>query len=481
MKKFHAFFLFCFLAIAGVTQSLTEVYVPQFIQGLNGTNITRVPFAYRVTLSGLTPNASYRYINNVVITGDLPTVNGSGNAIYAAGAGAFVRSSGPNINTANNFGTFTTDATGNYTGWFITEPSGNARFTPGNQVFFRISLNDGGVGTTVVTRLTTTSSATVIDFGASGANTGTGIRLTANNRFTASNFVMLYSNESGIGRPITGTFVESDGSPNTVANSYVDFYGNNVDGVGQTWGAIVPNILPDGIQRIQELSLTTGNPTAVITSADGVYPTTPVGTVDTKNPGGGTIELVIDGSVIILPVQLISFSAVPTGNHVMFNWKTASEIHTSRFEIEQSTNGRDFTTLATIAAAGNSTVEKSYSYTGSLNVATTYYRLKMIDTDGKFTTSSILKLITSKNGFALGNVYPVPAKNTVTIEWNSNRAGTTSIVVADISGRTIRNANVQAAEGFNQFILDVQSLPAGQYFIRLKNEMNQVQTTIIRQ
>lgn len=186
-------------------------------------------------------------------------------------------------------------------------------------------------------------------------------------------------------------------------------------------------------------------------------------------------------SAVILPVQLLSFTASAKNTSIVFNWKTVTETNTSHFEIEQSTDGNNFTIVATVAAAGNSAVEKSYSYTGSLNNTTTYYRLKMIDADGKFTISSIVKIATSKNGFSLGNVYPVPAKNNVTIEWNSNHTGTTSITVTDVSGRTIRSANVQAVQGFNQFVLDVQSLNAGQYFIRLKNDMNQVQTIITKQ
>ncbi len=65
MKKIYVFILLVIIASATNAQTLTEVLVPQYIQGLNGTNATRVPFAYRLTLSGLAASTTYRYINSM--------------------------------------------------------------------------------------------------------------------------------------------------------------------------------------------------------------------------------------------------------------------------------------------------------------------------------------------------------------------------------------------------------------------------------
>ncbi len=184
---------------------------------------------------------------------------------------------------------------------------------------------------------------------------------------------------------------------------------------------------------------------------------------------------------VVLPLQLLSFSASPKESTVAFNWKTANEHNTRHFEIEQSFDGTTFKSIATVAAAGNSTSEKSYGYASSLNAATTFYRLKMVDMDGKSNTSSVVKVAPSKTGFLLGNVYPIPAKSKVTVEWNSRVAGATTLTLTDISGRTIKTFNLQSAQGFNQYNLDVNALTSGQYFLRLKNDVNQVQTIITKQ
>ncbi len=196
---------------ARLAPTLTEVAMPQFIQGIasGSSNTKRLPFAYCVTISNLTANATYRYYNQAVVSGDSLTTAGAGNCILANASGNFTRTTSPGLSTAGSYGTFTTDANGSYTGWFVMEPTGNTRFTAGNQVFMRILLNDGADGTVTATRLTTPAAATVLAFNTSGANTGTGIR--GNSSATDKNFVLLYDNVAGTGRPLAGTIVESDG------------------------------------------------------------------------------------------------------------------------------------------------------------------------------------------------------------------------------------------------------------------------------
>lgn len=289
-KSFSTTLLFATLAVAAnfaPAQTLTDVIVPQYIQGLNGTNSTRVPFAFRATLSGLTPGATYRYFNQVVISTDAATVSGAGNVIFVNQSGSFFRSSGPAMGTAGNYHEFVADLGGNFTGWFVTEPSGNARFTPGNQVYFRVMLNNGAGGTSVAARVTTTDFATVINFGATAAD-GTGIHSTSS-PLTAKDFVLLYDNDAGTGRPIAATFVEADGSANTTANSYVLFYDSAVNEVGTAWGTIIPNTLPSGIRRMEHRSLVDGSLLNAYVDLDGAWPST----ANTVNASGGATPILI--------------------------------------------------------------------------------------------------------------------------------------------------------------------------------------------
>ena len=105
-------------------QSMRPVVFPLSMEGMNGTNANRLPFVFRARLAGLRPGSVYRYINLVVTSADPATTNGAGNCIFVPPDGDFVRTSNPGLSTAGAFGELTTDASGEYEGWFVTEPTG---------------------------------------------------------------------------------------------------------------------------------------------------------------------------------------------------------------------------------------------------------------------------------------------------------------------------------------------------------------------
>ncbi|MBL7772030.1 MAG: hypothetical protein JNM95_04100 [Chitinophagaceae bacterium] len=264
--------------------TITEDILPQYIQGVNGTNTNRLPFAYRATISNLIPNATYHYYNAVVNSADAANSNGAGIAIIPNASG-FTRISSNSLNTAGGYGTFNSDASGNYTGWFVLDPSANARFTPGTNINMRIMLNDGQGGTTVLSRVTTTNTVKVINLvAAAGPNNGTGLR--GNSNATAKNFVLAYDNATGTGRPLSATYVESDG---TLATSFAAFYGTNVEGVSGAYGLVIPNDNANGVQRLEQRSLSDGSLVGCATASSGTWPSGAV----TVNPAGGTTPVVI--------------------------------------------------------------------------------------------------------------------------------------------------------------------------------------------
>ncbi|HLG38524.1 MAG TPA: hypothetical protein VI461_02610, partial [Chitinophagaceae bacterium] len=290
MKKLLLAFFLLFSAIV-FGQSVTEVIYPRYIQGVGTGNFAddkRVPYACRMTLTGLTPNATYRFFNRFVasptITGDEAIDNGQGNIILVNTSGSFTRITGPNLGSTINSGSFTTNASGSYTGWFITDPrESQTVFFPGNQIYWRIMLNDGAGGTAVALRLTATNSVTVLKWEFWDPYTGNvppagfdGAAITnvTNTAYTPKNFVFLYDNTGATGRPVSGSYIESDGLLNDGEfNSYADFYaadlGGTVDGVDGTWGTIIPANLANGIRNIRQYSLTSGGAVSECTDADG--------------------------------------------------------------------------------------------------------------------------------------------------------------------------------------------------------------------
>jgi hypothetical protein len=270
------------------TATVTEVVLPQYMQGqTTSSNNNRIPFAYRVTLSGLRPLSTFRYINAMVVATDAATNNGAGHAIYVTPSG-FVRSEGTSLSTPGLHAEFTTDGSGSFTGWFITEPTANAtRFTPGTDVFARITLNNGVGGTAAAVRLTTANSVRVLGLGSTSTE-GTALR--GESGATAKNFVFVYNNIEGTGRPLSGSFVEADETSNTTANNYSSFYSTSVNGVEGAYGLIIPNTLATGVRRVETRDLITGDlGGCASTDADGVWPSGS----NTVNPNSGIAAKVL--------------------------------------------------------------------------------------------------------------------------------------------------------------------------------------------
>lgn len=137
-------------------------------------------------------------------------------------------------------------------------------------------LNDGANGTVEASRLTSTESIKVLGFYAASADsTGTAIR--GISEYNAKNFVFLYDNTAGTGRPLYGTQVETSEVDFLAVGSYAAFYTSDVANVDGAWGGIIPNVNAAGVKRIEERSLTTGAIVSNNTSDNGVW-----GTTDTK-------------------------------------------------------------------------------------------------------------------------------------------------------------------------------------------------------
>jgi hypothetical protein len=140
----------------------------------------------------------------------------------------------------------------------------------------RLFLNDGLAGEDYFHFLTAQGPIKVIAFG-SGPLQGSAVY--GESSAAPKNFVVLYSNLDGTGRPLASTFVEPSGAA-TPSPPYAQFYQTFVAGLTGRWGTLVPNGLPLGVQRIEERDLPTANLVNVFQSIDGNRPT--------KNLSSGT-------------------------------------------------------------------------------------------------------------------------------------------------------------------------------------------------
>lgn len=184
---------------------------------------------------------------------------------------------------------------------------------------------------------------------------------------------------------------------------------------------------------------------------------------------------VYTNGVVLMPVDLLSFNLQHKGGKVLLQWSTVSEKNTDRFDIEHSINGSVFSRIGSVKAAANSNVKKEYPFLHEKPVAGwNYYRLKMIDTDGKFTYSNIIRTRLNHAGARL-HVYPNPSHNLSIVEHPSLVKGI--IIISDITGKVVRTINIQP--NTQQTMLDMKALIGGIYTITLISEDEKLSTSLI--
>jgi hypothetical protein len=149
---------------------------------------------------------------------------------------------------------------------------------------------------------------------AASDSTGTGLRCTS--AANPKDFIFAYSNTAGTGRPVSGSFIENDGTDNTIANNYAAFYANHVNGVDGTFGIVLPNTLPNGIRRFERRSRAAGAVVVYATDANGVWPSG----ASTVNPSGGTNEIVIAGTDVQWTTEVKTAGAIPIGFGLLQNY-----------------------------------------------------------------------------------------------------------------------------------------------------------------
>ena len=166
---------------------------------------------------------------------------------------------------------------------------------------------------------------------------------------------------------------------------------------------------------------------------------------------------------VTLPVQFTGFNVQCNEIGALLSWGTSMEQNSDRFEIQRSKNSVDWVVIDNVAAAGNSDVQRNYQYL-DLNGGPAFYRIRQVDKDGRSVYTAI-KLTNCKDSQFDITLYPVPANDRLTVVIKSGQAVRTDLLVVDINGRTVSRTVTQINKGNNNFILNVSSLPGGQYIL----------------
>ncbi len=183
-----------------------------------------------------------------------------------------------------------------------------------------------------------------------------------------------------------------------------------------------------------------------------------------------------------LPVKLLNFSGMPSGQNVILNWSTTTEINNDHFTLERSKDGRNFQELIDIKGAGNTTSLTKYDYVDMFPyTGTSYYRLKQVDYNGNYEYSAIISVhFGGVNDNINLSVDPNPCKDFLKVQFASPNEGKMQIRVLDLSGKTLITQSSDYESGSNGMIVYLGNIPAGVYVLQMTYNNNIINRRIVK-
>ncbi|PWT74529.1 MAG: hypothetical protein C5B59_10950 [Bacteroidetes bacterium] len=172
----------------------------------------------------------------------------------------------------------------------------------------------------------------------------------------------------------------------------------------------------------------------------------------------------------ILPVELVQFVASRNSDQtISVSWSTSQEVNSAYFNVERSADGAgNWQTIGTVKAKGfaSSTTDYTYKDVNPLDGAN-YYRLKMVDLDGKFKYSKVVSVSSDTKSDALV-IYNNPFTDMIRFKVNVSLTQDLMFVVTDIQGKAYYRQVYRAKSGDNFVNIAPPSMAQGVYMLHIQ-------------
>jgi len=181
--------------------------------------------------------------------------------------------------------------------------------------------------------------------------------------------------------------------------------------------------------------------------------------------------------VEVLPVTLTNLKAEAVGKVNLLTWQTTQEVNSSYFEVQKSLDGSSFSPIGKVQAKGNSSITQNYSFSDGNPVPTAknYYRLKVVDRDGKY---SFTKIVWLKNTVSSAiSLYPNPASNSMQVSLSNMAPGRCTITLYTIGGKAVYSRQYTVQQASQQVTVPVSNLAVGIYTVKVTGNNGAVVTS----
>jgi hypothetical protein len=162
-----------------------------------------------------------------------------------------------------------------------------------------------------------------------------------------------------------------------------------------------------------------------------------------------------------LPVKLLSFEGAWQGADARLQWRIDSDKDLQQFELQYSTDGSSFRSIASLAPAGR---QYQYLHRG-LAAGKHYYRLLVKEKTGQQYYSKTVLLQRSASATYVVGLQQNPVGSSLALNLWSASAQAAEYSLTDMGGRQLLRQRSQLLPGANQLRMPVAKLPAGVYHL----------------
>lgn len=175
-----------------------------------------------------------------------------------------------------------------------------------------------------------------------------------------------------------------------------------------------------------------------------------------------------------LPVEMIRFDGLAVEGSMRLSWITATENNNVGFEVQRSTNGKDYEKVGWVDGQGNSYEEIEYSFEDidiDPNVQY-YYRLKQIDYDGsEDITDAIVLVWEDAHIMTVDDISPNPVRDSyVHLGIHAKSERDISIQLYNSVGQLISRQDRMILDGYNKVMIELSNVPNDMYYIKVEGE-----------
>jgi hypothetical protein len=164
-------------------------------------------------------------------------------------------------------------------------------------------------------------------------------------------------------------------------------------------------------------------------------------------------------------IRLSSFNASKQNNEVKLNWKVTCRVSHARFEVQRSTDGTNFSTINSFQA-DYLRCQQPFDYTDLTAIGLVFYRIKVGDIDGRFSTEKVVKVTGKEITYTEIRIVSPVTGNYLQLIVAARSNEKIKLQILTITGITVQHLSITPDKGASQLEIPFNNRQSGAYILQ---------------